>query len=539
MKDMTPYAGRWVALIGKQVAGVGDTAEEALQSSLHHRPKERISLVFVEPAGGEPLSFAPLMDRLRPLLQEIMPVYLVGGAVRDALLGRISHDLDFVVPQDAIRLSFDIGDKLGAPAYVLDKERDTGRVVLANQETLLDFARFRGPNLEADLRARDFTINALAVPATAQTRLAIFDPTGGLRDLDAQRIRLIDERALTNDPVRTLRAVRLAATLDFTLTEETRIAVIAAVPRLADVSDERVRDEILKILMTPRPDNAMREMEDLGLLEATLPEVAGLSGISQSPPHYEDVMSHTWSVLNWLTRLETALFFSSEGDAALDFAHTALEAYLDQLRVYLDRAVDGGLDGRIILRLAALFHDVGKRETSKIDEEGRIRFFGHDEVGADLAGKRLHQLCLSRDAISQVRRIVAGHMRPLSLAQAQGANPSRRAVYRYFRALESNGLDIGLLALADHLATYDGPGDWRTWETLVGLVAQLCHSYFERHEEAVKPAPLLNGQDLIDRLDMEPGPEIGRILRLIEEGQAAGEIGSREEAVRFAQEQII
>jgi putative nucleotidyltransferase with HDIG domain len=345
--------------------------------------------------------------------------------------------------------------------------------------------------------------------------------------------------ALTNDPVRTLRAVRLAASLDFTLTEETRIAVIAAVPRLADVSKERVRDELLKILMTPRPDKAMGEMEDLGLLEATLPEVAGLSGISQSPPHYEDVMSHTRSVLHWLTRLETVLFFGSEGDAALDFAHTALEAYLDQLRVYLERAVDGGLDGRIILRLAALFHDVGKRDTCKIDEEGRIRFFGHDEVGAELAGKRLRRLCLSRDAISQVRRIVAGHMRPLSLSQAQGASPSRRAVYRYFRALDHNGLDIGLLALADHLATYDGPGDWGTWETLVGLVAQLCQFYFERHEEAVKPVPLLNGQDLIDLFDMEPGPEIGRILQLIEEGQAAGEIGSREEAVHFAQEQII
>jgi putative nucleotidyltransferase with HDIG domain len=539
MKDMTPYAGRWVALIGRQVVGVGDTAEEARQSVQHHRLEERAALIFVELAGGEPLSFIPLLDRLRPLLQVTMPVYLVGGAVRDALLGRISHDLDFVVPQDAAQLSFDIGDKLGAPAYVLDKERDTGRVVLADQKTMLDFARFRGASLEADLRARDFTINALAIPATAQTRSAIIDPTGGLRDLDAQRIRLTDERALTNDPVRTLRAVRLAASLDFTLTEETRIAVIAAVPRLVDVSDERVRDEILKILMTPRPDKAMREMEDLGLLGAILPEVAGLSDISQPPPHHEDVLSHTWSVLNWLERLETVLFFDSEGDAALDFAHTALETYLDPLRVYLERAVDGGLDGRIILHLAALFHDVGKQDTYEIDEEDRIRFFGHDEVGAELASNRLRQLCLSRDAISQVRRIVAGHMRPLSLAQAQGANPSRRAVFRYFRALDHNGLDIGLLALADHLATYDGPGDWGTWVTLVGLVAQLYQFYFERHEEAVKPVPLLNGQDLIDLFDMEPGPEIGRVLRLIEEGQAAGEIGSREEAVRFAQEQII
>jgi putative nucleotidyltransferase with HDIG domain len=282
----------------------------------------------------------------------------------------------------------------------------------------------------------------------------------------------------------------------------------------------------------------MREMEDLGLLEATLPEVAGLSGISQSPPHHEDVMSHTWSVLNWLESLEKVLFFGSEGDAALDFAHTALEAYLNPLRVYLERDVDGGLDGRIILRLAALFHDVGKRDTYRIDEGDRIRFFGHEEVGAELAAKRLRQLCLSKDAIVQVSRIVSGHMRPLSLAQAQGANPSRRAVYRYFRALDRNGLDIGLLALADHLATYDGSGDWGTWETLVGLVAQLYQFYFERHEEAVNPVPLLNGQDLIDLFDMESGPEIGRILRLIEEGQAAGEIESREEAVHFAQEQI-
>ncbi len=540
MNNLAPYAGRWVALIGEQVIGVGFTAEEALQSAQHHRPKERAELIFVEPARGEPLSFGPLLDRLRPLLLQVAaPVYLVGGAVRDALLGRISHDLDFIVAEEAVRLSFDIGDKIGAPAYVLDKERDTGRVVVANQKTTLDFARFRGSDLEADLRARDFTINALAIPAAAQTRSAIIDPTGGLRDLNAQRIRIIDERALINDPVRTLRAVRLAASLDFMLTTETRTAVAAAVPRLVDVSAERVRDELLKILMTPRLEVTMREMEDLGLLKEIVPEVAGLSGISQSPPHHEDVLSHTWSVLNWLTLLEAVLFASAEGDPALDFAHAALEPTVDQLGVYLDRPVDGGLDGRLILRLAALFHDVGKRDTREIDEDGRIRFFGHDEVGADLAGKRLQQLCLSRDAVSQVKRIVGGHMRPLSLAQAQGINLSRRAVYRYFRALGDNGLDVGLLALADHLATYDGPGEWELWETLVGLVAQLYQFYFERHEETVKPVPFVNGQDLITLFDIKPGPEIGRILRLIVEGQAAGEIGSREEALRFAQEQIL
>lgn len=539
MKGMASYAGRWVALIGDQVVGVGYTAEEALQSAQHNRPKERAVVTFVEPIGEEPLPFSSLLERVRPyLLQVNTPVYLVGGAVRDALLGRTSHDLDFVVAEDAIRLSFEIGNKLGVPAYVLDKERDTGRVVLPRQDTMLDFARFRGADLEADLLARDFTINALALPATAQTRLAIIDPSGGLGDLDAKRIRLIDERALINDPVRTLRAVRLAASLDFTISPETRSAIPEAVHLLANISPERVRDEMLKILMTPCPDGALREMADLGLLEATLPEVAKLAGIVQPPPHHEDVLAHTLSVLKWQRRLEAVLFAGGEWDGPLDFAAAALEPYVGQLHDYLERGIHGGLDGHVILRLAALFHDVGKSETGKIDDEGRIRFFGHAEAGAELSGRRLQQLCMSREAGSEVKRIVAGHMRPLFLAQAQGADPSRRAVYRYFKATGHNGLDIGLLALADHLATYDGSGEGQAWETVVGLVARLFQFYFEKHEETVKPAPLVNGQDLMTILAMEPGPEIGRVLRLIEEGQAAGEIRSRDEALRFAQAQL-
>ncbi len=538
MNEITPNAGRWIALIDEQVVGVGHTAEEALSLAGQARPNERPTLVFEEQGGGEPLSFSAVMDRLRPHLRLRVPVYLVGGAVRDALLGRVSHDLDFVVPEDGIRLSFAIANRIGEPAYILDKERDTGRVVLAEQATMLDFACFRGPDLEADLRARDFTVNALAIPATARTRLSIIDPSGGLEDLDARRIRITSMGALESDPVRTLRAVRLAANLDFTITEETRKAIMAAGPRLADVSAERKRDELIKIVMTPEPDETMRELDGLGLLAITLPEIESLAGTAQSPPHYEDVLHHTWSVLDWLARLETALFFDASGDEVTNEARSALQAYIERLEVYFERPVDGGLNGQVILRLAALFHDVGKPEKYEQDDDGRIRFFGHDEAGAKLAGYRLRQLCFSNDAINQVKQIVAGHMRPLSLVQAQGANPSRRAVYRYFRDLDNNGLDVALLALADHLATYNGPGEAKQWESLLGLVAQLFQFYFERHEEAVKPVPLLSGRDVIDQLQIEPGPEVGRILRLIEEGQAAGEIQTRDEALNLARQQL-
>jgi poly(A) polymerase/tRNA nucleotidyltransferase (CCA-adding enzyme) len=125
-------------------------------------------------------------------------------------------------------------------------------------------------------------------------------------------------------------------------------------------------------------------------------------------------------------------------------------------------------------------------------------------------------------------------MRPLLLAQSQGAQPSRRAAYRYFKAAETNGLDVGLLALADHLATCDGPGESTSWLNLLNLVSALYDYYYDGYEETVKPPPLVNGRDLMEYLDLPPGPKIGRILGMIEENQAAGEITTREEALLFA-----
>ncbi|MFQ5421637.1 MAG: hypothetical protein ACE5EY_14890, partial [Anaerolineae bacterium] len=197
MTDLTAYARRWVALAGDVVAGVGYTAVEALHLAQRNRPKERFTLQFVEEPGGEPLALSPLLERVRPLLQgQDRPIYLVGGAVRDALLGRVSHDLDFVTPQRAIRLAFHMADSLGVPAYALDKNRDTGRVVLANEKTTLDFARFRGDSLTADLQDRDFTINAIALPATAQTTHSLIDPCGGAADLQAKLIRQTHAQAI-------------------------------------------------------------------------------------------------------------------------------------------------------------------------------------------------------------------------------------------------------------------------------------------------------------------------------------------------------
>jgi poly(A) polymerase len=534
--DLSPYQGYWVAITDAKVIAVDETSEGAYYTALDQDPDESFYLNFIDDKAGDVLLFPSILEDIRTIIEEKnLPVYLVGGAVRDALLGRISTDLDFIVPRDAISLAYRLGNEIGAPAYELDDERDTGRIVLTAQNTMLDFARYRDEDLFADLNDRDFTINALAMPATARTSAAIIDPLNGLADLKAGLLRLVRKDALERDPVRALRAVRIAAMLGYAITPDTQEAVRTAAPGLQESSAERVRDELVKIIRAPLADLALEQMNDLGLLKVVLPELAALDGLPQSKPHHEPVLKHTSSVLRWLKNLENALFSDSAvDDPALETARSIFTPHLGEVSSYLNRAIDGGLKGYDILRLAALFHDVGKEPTLTRDEDDRYRFFGHAEVGAKIVATRLRSLCLSNDARTQIARIVREHMRPLLLTQSQDAEPSRRAAYRYFKAAGVNGLDVGLLSLADHLATYNGLGDSESWFELLNLVSALFNYYYDRYDETVKPPPLVNGRDLMGYLDLPQGPEIGHILSLIEENQAAGEITTREEALLFA-----
>lgn len=485
-----------------------------------------------------------LLERIRPVLaSRDVPVYLVGGAVRDAFLDRPAYDLDFVVERDGIQLAFAVGDALGVAAYVLDRERDIGRAVVA-PGVLLDFARFRGADLEADLRARDFTINAMAVDAAQFSPSEpenVIDPTGGLDDLQAGVVRLAYAGAIDDDPLRALRAVRLAWHLGFLISPKTAIAVRQGGPRLSEISAERVRDELLKIVQGPVPHEALRQMADLNLLAPTLPSIEALRDVEQTAPHHEPVLAHTISVLQGLIQVEASL--TEEGSLQDTVTLSLRELLLPsaaQLREHLDRPIDGMLHGRTVLRLGALFHDVGKAATASVDEDGRIRFLGHDKEGARITSRQLRALRLSKDATIHVRTIVEGHMRPLHLTQAflEHERLSRRAVYRFFRDTGDAGLDIVLLSLADHLATYDGPGPEPQWRAFQAVVRRLLMHYFEQYSETVSPDPLLDGSELIAALELKPGPEVGRLLRLIEEAQAVGEVATKEEAITLARKRL-
>jgi len=557
MPDLRPYTGRWVALVAGRVAGSGRTPAEARQMANRNRPKERPQIGLVSPEAGDTLvtelPLADLMATLRPLLaRRRPPVYLVGGAVRDALLGRASHDLDFAVESDAVGLARSVADALEGDFYLLDAERGTARVIL--ESAVLDFACFRGEELLADLRDRDFSINAMALPAASSDVEALIDPLGGQNDLAAGLIRATGPAAIHQDPIRGLRAVRQAAELNLRITPETLGLIHAAADELPAVSMERVRDEFCRLLVAPHPAGSVRLLDELGLLPHILPELSRTKGVAQSPPHTTDVFEHTLLVVEQLEALLAPLTSPPAGEAAPSTpsplggtapstpppsggaggGEHALAPYASHLAEHLARPTAGGRNGRMLLFLGALLHDVGKPDSRSVDEDGRIRFFGHERVGAEMAHRRARKLALSTNEVRQTATMVRHHMRPAWLSRT-GPTLSRRSIYRFYRDTGKTGLDVCLLCLADKLGK-GAPPDTEEWEQHIQTVAVLLDHYINHYKETVSPPPLLGGRELMTALHIRPGPEIGRLLRLIEEAQAAGDVSTLAGALTLARE---
>ncbi|MCB9098548.1 MAG: HD domain-containing protein [Anaerolineales bacterium] len=533
--DPSLYPNRWIAIIKDQVIGVGLTPEQAFRAAKRTRPKEKPSLLYVDSEGQVTLPQANAADWLNrhPLLRETIALlqrqgveaYLVGGAVRDLLLGRNEViDFDFVVPDNGLGVARRVANGLKAAFYPLDAQRGTGRVVCDTPDgkIYLDFASFRGPDLETDLADRDFTINAIAISLTDPPQL--IDPLAGQDDLRQQAIRAAAPDAFSHDPARVLRAVRQATEFDFRVTPDTETYLRQAIPQLNNVSPERQRDELVKLLNTPAPGRAVRMLHNYGVLSPLLPEVEAMVGVTQSAPHYQTVFEHTLAALDtWPV--------DAEGLGIPD-------PLADKTRRYLNTEVSGNLSIAALMPLALLLHDTGKPLTRTEETAAgatKIRFLGHARESAHLARQIMNRFRFSSQATDFVTNVVLHHMRPLMLA-AEG-QLSRRAIYRFFRDSSSPtcpaGVAIALHALIDHQATYP-PGQGQTeGEQLREVAIRLLTAYFEAQDQVVDPPPLLNGRDLMDIFGLKEGRLIGLLLGNLKEAQAAGEVADRAAAIDF------
>ncbi len=539
-QSASPYAGRWVAQVRGQVVAHGGTPKQARSAAGLNRPKERPEVRFVPPAN--PLHFPPLIERVTSHLGST-EVYLAGGAVRDALLGRESHDFDFAVPEHAIEVARAVARALGADFYVLDEAFEAARVIVKSESgprDILDFTAFRGQDVDADLAGRDFTINAIAYDLRNGTLL---DPLSGGSDLRARLIRACSSHAIQDDPVRILRAVRQAAALGFKIETDTRKSLRDASNLLPTVSPERQRDELFRILDGPVPDSALKALDLLGTIPYFLPELAGMKGVTQSSPHVYDVWEHTLAVIRHLGGILALLGPDSEGlrnaEAFSGLVAVRLGRYRQQFQDHFARTLTPDRSLRSLLFFAALYHDVSKPATRSVDEQGRIRFLGHEAEGAKVVAKRATKYNLSNDEAARVQSIVANHMRfnlLVSRMQAAAEAPSRRSIYRYFRAAGDTGLDLIALGLADHWGMMEQTLDQGTWDAATEVARALLENCLERPEESVTPPRLLDGNDIMREYGIESGPTVGELLEAIREAQAAGEVRDRATALAFGRE---
>lgn len=443
--------------------------------------------------------------------------WLVGGAVRDRLLGRSTDDVDLVLEGDVGLAARRLARAARGASFPLSDEFGAWRVIGPDRAWQVDLAPLRGRSIHEDLALRDFTVNAVAEPLAGGDPV---DPHGGADDLRRRRLRTVSAHAFADDPLRVLRVARLACELDLEPDPSTREQARAHAPRLAEVAPERLFAELRRIVCAPRVLDGLRLMDDLEVTPVVLPELAAQRGVEQSAYHHLDVHAHTLAVLEEVLVLEAD--------------PSVLEPHAEAVAAVLAEPLADEFTRGQALRLGALFHDAAKPQTRDTTPEGRVTFLGHDAAGAEVTRAALARLRASERLRSHVAALTRHHLRLGFLVHEQPL--SRRAVYRYLRACEPVEVDVTVLSVADRLATRGRSADVAVPRHLE-LARELLGEAL-RHRARPRPEPLIRGDELARALDLDPGPELGALLADLEEARFAGEVVTREDAVARARERL-
>ena len=462
----------------------------------------------------------PLVLKVAAIVgREGAPV-LVGGWVRDGLLGRDSRDIDFAVAGDGIEVASRVARVLGGTLVPLDAKNGVGRVVLSASGQTIDLATYVGTMLD-DLSRRDFTIDAMAVDLREgeSAEIRFVDPLGGLDDLKRRVVRATGESVFAADPARLLRAVRLAVLLDFGIETQTEARIREHAALISRVAGERVREELVAFLCLPGSGRSLSYMDGLRLLTSIIPELEATRGVAQPREHYWDVLTHC------LKTVEAFDFLLNQGE--WPYASLSGEPlWSSEAARYFDAEVGFGSNRAALFRLAAVLHDVSKPDTKTVEPTGRIRFLGHGLEGAEVARDVLGRLRFSGREIRLVEAAVRHHLRPTQMGWP--ALPSRRAVYRFCRDAGEAAVGVVYLSLADHMAARGPNMDPEQWQMHVGISRSILS---QREEAPARLSPLIDGYAIMKSFGLSPGRRVGELLESVREARAAGEISSRDEAL--------
>ena len=455
--------------------------------------------------------------------------WLVGGVVRDALLGREAGDVDVAVDGSAHEAGVRLASELGGTFVPwAGSAEEMVRVVLRvkGDNCVVDFSSAAN-GIVSDLSRRDFTVNAMAVPLTGAASAgpdscSLVDPFGGLADLHARTIRTVSPGVFSDDPARLIRGPRLAAQLDLAIDGETRMLIRESSPLLKEVSAERVSQELFKLLGEPGATRNVRDLDDLGVLCEVLPELADAKGVTQPREHYYDVFNHLAESVGQAERI--VLGQPGDGDWVVD----ALPRF-DGIEERFAEPVGSGFDRLTHLKLAALLHDIAKPCTRTVEESGRIRFLGHHTEGERITAAIAERLRLSGRSSRLLSAMVRHHLRPGQLGY-DGALPTRRAMFRFFRDAGDAAIDTIYLNLADFLAARGPLLEREEWAHACEVAGEMLAWRLERNSEEPFPK-LISGHDIMDGFALPPGPVVGKLLAIVAEAAGSGEIDTKEDAM--------
>jgi putative nucleotidyltransferase with HDIG domain len=462
------------------------------------------------------LDASPLVGLARRALPDEAGAWIVGGAVRDAILGRAVTDLDLAVGGDPERAAKALARAGDGFAFELSSEFATWRAAGRDRDWQIDATALRGATIEADLAARDFTVGAVAVPLGGGEPI---DPFGGIDDLERRLLRVVAADALRADPLRLLRAARLAADLGLDLEPGTAALVRAESGLAGEPAGERQLAELRRLVGGPDPLRGVALLDELGLTAAVLPELAALRGVEQGPNHHLDVHGHTLAVLEQTLVVESDLerFAGAERASAT--------------RELLDEPLADEISHGTALRFGALLHDIGKPAT-KGERDGHVTFIGHDSVGAEIVGGICRRLRASGRLTRHLQALTREHLR-LGFMVHEAPLPARR-IHEYLRATQPVAADVTLLTVADRLSAR-GSGPFATEEAIeahLGLARQMLAAALDWRRDG-PPEPLLRGGELAAELGIAPGPELGDLLAELEAAQYAGEVVDRDAAIDY------
>lgn len=438
-------------------------------------------------------------------------IYLVGGSVRDYLMGIESHDRDIIVmDEDAKNFSLKLQKLFDATFVPLDEENKIYRLVMSDKINYIDITNPVGGTIEKDLMRRDLTINAIAVNINSGE---VVDISGGVTDIKNKCIHCVNEQNFVDDPLRLLRVYRFQSLYNFSIAPETLSAICKYVELIKKPAFERINYEVLRLFSGRYAHVALENMNKTWLLEEIFPFVKELKQVPPNSHHHLDLLHHS---------IETVKQIQEIYDKAQD-----------EVKEHLDRVDFGGFSRLAHLKFAGFIHDIGKFSTWTIEEGGRHRFIGHDDVGSKLAGTMLKKMHFSNKQVDYLTKMIKFHIYPSQLMSSPQI--TEKIMMRFVRKMDANSIDNIILAMADRLSARGPEITDEVVEHNINLLTTLMKFYLDVRE-TLKPLPIfLTGNDVMEILNIKPSPKLGKIMDSLHEAQLNGDVQTREQAVEFVQ----